>query len=207
MRCLLLLAATMLAACARPPRPIAGDFPAVQVADVQSGAHAGERVRWGGVIVETRPEQDQTCFEVVGLPLDARARPRIVDQTYGRFEACAPGFYDPEIYEPRREVTIIGAVQDVQAGKVGGYEYRFPRMAAELVYLWPDRPDPRYYPYYGAYPYWDAGPSWGFGWGVGWSGGWHDHHGGWDGGHGDWDGGGGGGGHGGAGGGPMIHQR
>jgi outer membrane lipoprotein len=53
---------------------------------------------------------------MVSLPLDARARPRIVDQTYGRFEACAPGFFDPEIYEQRREMTVVGTVQDRPGG-------------------------------------------------------------------------------------------
>jgi outer membrane lipoprotein len=174
-RAVLLLALVMLAACMRPPRPIAGDFPPVQVTDVQGGAHVGERVRWGGIIVETRPEQDQTCFQIVSLPLDARARPRIVDQTYGRFEACASGFFDPEIYQARREVTVVGTVQDVVAGSIGGHEYRFPGVAAETVYLWPQRPD--YYPYYGGDPYWDPWPMGGWGWGVGWYGGWHGHHG------------------------------
>jgi outer membrane lipoprotein len=196
----LLIGVVMLAACARPPRPIAGDFPSVQVPDAQSGAHTGERVRWGGMIVQTRPETDRTCFEMVSLPLDARARPRIVDQTYGRFEACAPGFYDPEIYQQQREVTVVGTVEDVVAGNIGGYDYRFPRVAAETVYLWPERPDPRYYPYYGGYG--GVWPGWGWGLGVGWAGGWHGD---WDGGHGNWGGGDGGGG--GGGGGPMIHHR
>jgi len=74
-RAILLLVAMTLAACAHPPQPIDGQFPPVQVTDVQRGQHAGERVRWGGVIVETRPEQDRTCFELVSLPLDGRARP------------------------------------------------------------------------------------------------------------------------------------
>jgi outer membrane lipoprotein len=189
-KAVLLLVATTLAACAHPPQPIDGRFPPVQVPDVQGGQHTGERVRWGGVIVETRPEQDRTCFELVSLPLDARARPRVVDQTYGRFEACAPGFYDPEIYEPRREVTVVGTVQDVVTGKVGEYDYRFPRLAAEMVYLWPPRPDPG--AYYGVYPYWDPWPysGWGWGWGVGWNADWH----------GGWHGGGGGGG-------PMVHHQ
>jgi outer membrane lipoprotein len=166
------MTAAMLAACARPPRPIAGEFPSVQVADVQRGDHTGERVRWGGVIVETRPEQDRTCFELVSLPLDGRARPRLVDDTYGRFEACAPGFYDPAIYQERREVTVVGAVQDVVTGKVGDYDYRFPRVAAETVYLWPERPDPSVV-YYGAYPYWNPWPYWSVGWGVGWNADWN----------------------------------
>jgi len=52
-RAILLLVAMTLAACAHPPQPIDGQFPPVQVTDVQRGQHAGERVRWGGVIVET----------------------------------------------------------------------------------------------------------------------------------------------------------
>src|SRR5262249_54201031 len=141
------LALVMLAACVRPPRPLEGDFPPVQVPDVQRGEHVGERVRWGGVIAETRPEQGQTCFEIVSLPLAGNARPRLVDQTYGRFEACAQGFYDPQIYQEGREVTVIGTVQALRTGKVGDYDYSFPHVGAEMVYLWPERPEPRPYAY------------------------------------------------------------
>jgi outer membrane lipoprotein len=86
---------------------------------VQQDRYVGEHVRWGGVIVETMPRADETCIEVVSLPLDRRARPRLVDDSFGRFRGCVPGFYDPEIYAPEREVTVVGTVQGVERGRVG----------------------------------------------------------------------------------------
>jgi outer membrane lipoprotein len=153
-----MLAVATLAACMRPPRPLEGEFPPLTVADAQQGEHAGERVRWGGTIVATRPERDRTCIEVVSKPLDRRARSILTDQTYGRFEACARGFYDPEIYAEGREVTVVGTIEGTRAGKVGDYDYPFPRVDAEWVYLWPERRPERAY-YYDPYPWY---PWWGW---------------------------------------------
>ena len=202
MRIVLLLAVVAVAGCS-PPARIAGDFPRVNVLDVQQGGYVGERVRWGGVIVETKPVETETCMQVVSLPLGRRARPRIdADRSFGRFLACAPAFYDPEIYAAEREVTIVGTITGVERGKVDEQEYDFPRLAAEAVYLWPERARRDYgeaygpygYPYYGGpygypydygyYPYWgwwggSYGPRW-YGWyGSGWHGGdWYGGHGG-----------------------------
>ena len=153
----------VLFGCARPPLEIAGTFPPLRVADAQQGGHVGERVRWGGRIVTTTPERNRTCFEVVGYDLDRRARPREGDETQGRFVACANGFYDPEVYASKREVTVVGTIEGTAPGKVGQYEYPFTRIAADAVHLWPERPplDPAR-AYYGGpawYPYW-----WGWGW-------------------------------------------
>jgi outer membrane lipoprotein len=158
----LLLALVALAACARPPQRLAGEFPPIAPADVQQGGHVGEHVRWGGLIVATTPREDETCIEVVSLPLDRRARPRLVDETFGRFRGCVPGFYDPEIYAVDREVTVVGTVEGVERGTVGEQAYDFPRIAAEAVHLWPERPPYAYGPYamsvYGFYPWY---PFWG----------------------------------------------
>jgi outer membrane lipoprotein len=160
---LLVLAA--LAACARPPRNLAGDFPRTTVADAQQASYAGARVRWGGTIASTNPGRDETCIEVVSRPLDRRAHPRDTDVTYGRFRACAPGFYDPQVYGPDREVTVVGTIEGTQPGKVGEYDYPFPRVAIEEIYLWPKPPpyERVYYPDPLWYPWW--------GWGWGWYGG------------------------------------
>ena len=138
------------------------------VSDAQWRDASGERLRWGGEIVQTTPATDETCIEIVSMPLDRRAEPRRVDQTYGRFVACAPGFYDPAIYAVERKVTVVGTVDGFVDGEVGDRGYRFPRVRAETVYLWPVLPpvppvvyDP--WPYYG----W-GGPFWGFGWRGAW---------------------------------------
>jgi outer membrane lipoprotein len=117
-------------------------------------------VRWGGAIVNVRPGRDATCFEIVSKPLDPQARPRDGDETFGRFVACVPGFYDPAIYAPQRELTVTGTLAEPMQRQVGEYDYRFPVVKADTVYLWPRRErvawgGTLWWPY----PYW--------GWGVG----------------------------------------
>jgi outer membrane lipoprotein len=172
MRGIVLGLLVLWSACARPPAALRGTFPPLGVRDAQQEGQVGERVRWGGQIVATHPANDETCLEVVAKPLDREAHPMRTDQSDGRFLACAPGFYDPEVYAPGREVTVVGTVAGSEMRRVGGYQYRSPRLNAETVYLWP-RIDPRAayaypYPYYDD-PFWDPwwGPGWGPWWGVG----------------------------------------
>jgi outer membrane lipoprotein len=165
----LLLALVVAVGCVRPPADLAGTFPPVTVRDAQAAPRAGERVRWGGEIVTATPAKDETCFEVVSRPLDAQACPRDTDETLGRFLACAAGFYDPAVWAPGRDVTVVGAIEGVETRKVGDFDYPFPRVRADVVHLWPRQEDVVYEPYPG--PYWGGywGPGWGWGWGWGWS--------------------------------------
>jgi len=147
--------------CATVPKPLAvGAFAEVTPGVAQSSDHfVGQRVRWGGSIANTEPGKNETCFEVVSHPLDSNARPLETDMTEGRFIACAPGFYDPEVYAKGREVTIIGNIQGATVRKLGEYEYRYPQISAETIYLWPKLLPYSYYgsphPYYNNYePYW-----------------------------------------------------
>jgi outer membrane lipoprotein len=138
---------------------------ATGVDEAQQGGYDGQPVRWGGRIVKSTPGPEQTCIEVVSLPLDAQTRPREIDATTGRFVACGSGFYDPAIYAADRDVTVVGTLDGSQQGKVGDLDYRYPRVAAETIYLWPQ---PQSYPYYyGGGPYWYP-YAWGYpyGWGY-----------------------------------------
>jgi outer membrane lipoprotein len=152
------LALLAAAACAKPPPLLQGTVVEIGVRQAQQQDMNGTRVRWGGRIVSTTPQADVTCVEILGLPLDRRARPLDVDTSEGRFMACAPGFYDPEVFAPKREVTVTGALGGRVAGKVGELDYQFPKVEADVVYLWPERVQAVAYP---AYPY-----------GWGWYGGW-----------------------------------
>lgn len=149
------------ASACTPPARLRGPVADVTPRDAQAGVGIGERVRWGGVIVSVKPGRTMTCFEILSRPLDVQARPLDTDDTDGRFIACARGFYDPEVYKEGREVTVIGTVRPPTTGEIGEYEYEYPRLDAEVVYLWPERrrdyPPPYYYD-----PWW--GPYWGFGW-------------------------------------------
>ena len=159
-----------LAACATVPAPLQGQFSTATPRDAASAA--GSAVRWGGEIIKVEPKTDATCFEILARELDSSARPRESDAPGGgRFIACRNGFYDPEEFDRGRDLTVIGHVTGTDHGKVGEFDYAYPHVAADAIYLWPKRAryvrspyyDPWFYgPYWGGFgPYW--GPMWGGG--------------------------------------------
>ncbi len=168
---MLLLATTsaLLGACATAPKPLQGAFTPITPRDAVASTQPGTSVRWGGRIVETKPGQNSTCFQLISRPLSGSGRPlsSAPDATDGRFIACRAGFYDPAVFTEGREVTFIGRVDGVESTRIGEYDYRLPRMSADVVYLWPEvreveiRPSPFYDPFWG--------PRWGGYWGYrGW---------------------------------------
>ncbi|MGA9420847.1 MAG: Slp family lipoprotein [Rhodanobacteraceae bacterium] len=175
---LTVLLAGTLGSCATVPVPLQGKFNAVAPNDVVKSEHTGQHVRWGGEIISVKPKSDRTCFEILDRELGATARPRerAGDASGGRFIACRSGFYDPELFQRGREATVVGRVTGTETGKVGEYDYTYPLVSADAIYLWPERPvyqrsyydSPFFYdPYWGG-PYW-GGPFWGygtFGWGA-----------------------------------------
>jgi len=155
----------LFAACASPPPPLAsGPFAVVDHMQAVSGVARGTRVRWGGTVVATTPRAAETCFEIVAHPLDRTGRPYATDTTAGRFIACAAGFFDPAVYRLDREVTVVGTVAEAEEGRIGEFPYRYPKLTASTVYLWPERhaeygptwyPDPFWTPsYYGPWYPW-----------------------------------------------------
>lgn len=172
--------------CAATPRPLQGDFFAPITPDEAALEHrTGAYVRWGGQILSTSHDENETCFDVLSRPLDSRAKPERTDAMEGRYRACAPGFYDPAVYEEGRAITTTGVVVREATQHFDSFELQMPVVRADVVYLWPRRihygsPYP-FYPYYGwgwggapyfAYgsrwgPYW--GPWWGARWGAPWA--------------------------------------
>ena len=153
--------AMLLSACVTTPAQLQGTYSAIEPEQAAKQEVPGEAVSWGGKIVDVHTEKLFTCFEIVGAPLDSSGRPREVDDSNGRFLACRDGFYEPEVFKEGRELTISGKIDGYETRKVGDYDYRYPRVAAEVVYLWPERIDHDYHDHY--HGYW--GPGWGWGWG------------------------------------------
>jgi len=136
----LAIATVLLAACASQPKPLQGDFAQITPRDATVNDSTGAMVRWGGRIVRTEPLANHTCFEMISTKLSTFGRPYwAADDTGGRFIACRTGFYDPAVFEVNREVTFTGRIDGYENRQVGQYEYRFPRVAADVVYLWPVR--------------------------------------------------------------------
>jgi outer membrane lipoprotein len=150
-----------LGACATVPTPLQGQFPPTTPQEARAGTIAGP-VRWGGEILNVDTRADQTCFEILARELDSTARPIRRDPSDGRFIACRNGFYDPEEFKKGRSITIVGQLNGTENGKVGEFNYTYPRVAAEAIYLWPERPLYANTPYYDPWgPWWGYGPYWG----------------------------------------------
>ena len=160
------VATLALSACATAPKPLQGQFSTVSPRDSVAQKQTGTPVRWGGRIIETIPGQGETCFQMIARPLNGNGRPSTTsaDASDGRFLACRAGFYDPAVFTPGREVTFIGRVEGTETVRIGEYDYRLPRLAADVVYLWPEVREVEVvvppHPYWGPYwrPYW--GPWW-----------------------------------------------
>jgi len=124
------LLALGLGACATIPQELTGTYTTITPENATAVA-PGTRVRWGGDIIQTEPQERATCFFVLGEPLD--------------------------VYAKGREITVTGTVSGSETRKVGDYDYAYPRVDADVVYLWPKRPmyapSPYYDPFYG--PFYD----------------------------------------------------
>jgi outer membrane lipoprotein len=133
---LIAIALTLLTACATIPEALRGDFTEV-TPEAALGTNA--TVRWGGRIIDVWPTGQETCLEILGKPLDARARPRATDREIGRFRACQPDFLDPAVFAAGREVTVTGRITGEETRTLGEYAYRMPKLAIEQLLLWPER--------------------------------------------------------------------
>ena len=132
--------AASLAACATAPRPLQGQFTPLTPREAVERDATGTVVRWGGRIVEVEPQANRTCFHMISTRLDVSGRPYWAsDDVGGRFVACRTGFYDPAVFERNREVTFTGRIDGYETRRIGQYDYRLPRVAADVVYLWPVR--------------------------------------------------------------------
>lgn len=145
-RSVLLLAVLSLGACVSVPEQFRGEYPALAPQEV-SASNIGQQVRWGGVILDTRPDQSTTCFEVLSRPLSSSMRPVDSDRTLGRFIACKDGFHDPEVFARGREVTLVGTIERLDVRKVGEFDYPYPVVLAGFMSMWPERQDVIIYEY------------------------------------------------------------
>jgi outer membrane lipoprotein len=117
------------------------------VRDVQHGVSSdhGDTVRWGGVIANVNNLEKTTWIEVVQLPLKSSGRPTNSDVSQGRFLVKVEGFLDPAIYAAGREFTVVGILSGMTDGKVGDFDYKFPVVASQGYYLWPQIREKDYY--------------------------------------------------------------
>ena len=99
--------------------------------------HKGKTVLLGGTIIDTRNSPDRTSIIVLQRPLGFRNKPTSEDISRGRFILYVVGFFDPVIYHPGREITVVGSVLGKEVRPLGEIEYTYPVIEKKELYLWP----------------------------------------------------------------------
>jgi len=142
--------------------------------------YTGQQVRWGGLLLATENRVDATWLTILARPLGADGEPGYSDDSLGRFIAIVPEFLDPQVYAPDRLVTVTGTLTHSESGMVGDHAYRYPVVAAQAWYLWPEPAVVPYgAPYYGGWydpwygPWW-YGPGYAPWYSPWWHGSWYD---------------------------------
>jgi outer membrane lipoprotein len=131
--------ALAIGGCASIPKPLQGNFAPMDPDAATQHDATGQNVRWGGTIAAVESLSGETCFQLVGRPLSDEARPIRSDRSEGRFLACRQGFYEPQVFAQGRIITVTGHVVGYETRKVGEFDYRQPKVAADVIYLWPRR--------------------------------------------------------------------
>ena len=98
--------------------------------------HVGEVVLLGGKIIETNVNSNYSEIAVLQLPLDGGDRPRIEDQSEGRFLIRSEELLDPAVYTEGTAITVVGKIIGSEARKVGEYNYIYPVLKPIEIKLW-----------------------------------------------------------------------
>ena len=146
-----------LSACASsiPPDIRVAPTQAPTLAQLRSNPdqYVNQQLRVGGVILKVNNRRQESRIIVVAMPLSGEGKPKISDQTQGRFVALIKGFAEPEVFKKHRRITVVGRFLRMQTKKIGGYDYDYPVIAVDDYYLWPRQRKIKTTPNYLLWPY------------------------------------------------------
>ena len=132
--------AAALAACASTPIDLEerGAAPAPVTASevADASAPAEGEVLWGGTIIASTPLESGSQLEIVAYPLDRTQRPQLGRASEGRFLVESGDYLEPLDFAEGREVTVLGALEGVEEGRVGEARRDFPVVRATDLHLW-----------------------------------------------------------------------
>lgn len=135
------LLSLLLAACAGGPAYDTRDV-VITVTPQQAIAEyqhlKGEKVLWGGVIINSTNLQNSTLLEILAYPLDSNQKPNQSKRPLGRFLAEQQGYLETMDYTDGKLVTVTGSLISIKQGRVGESDYQYPLIDIENIYLWPD---------------------------------------------------------------------
>ena len=93
-------------------------------------------VLWGGQVIGITNRSNGSEITVVQIPLDTDSYPMDINQSKGRFIAKNGGFLDPEIYDKKSRITVIGQVTGKETRLVGETQYTYPILDIKQIHVW-----------------------------------------------------------------------
>lgn len=99
-------------------------------------AFQGKTVLFGGDIIKTENSPDKTLIVVLQRSLNSDKKPSGGDRSAGRFIVSVPGFMDPAIFQPGRQITVVGVVAGKEVRALDDIEYSYPVIDKRHLYLW-----------------------------------------------------------------------
>ncbi len=133
---ILLIFVTSLSACVTVPTVLQGDYSTLTPAGSKSKHPMNVPVRWSGLIINTVNREDKTCFEIVQTQTDKSTRPnKVIPKNSSRFIACKDGFMEAHAFN-KRLVTITGKLVAYSKQNIDEYEYEYPVVKTDVIYIW-----------------------------------------------------------------------
>jgi len=100
----------------------------------------GQKVIWGGTILDTKNLESSTQLEVLSYPLSRSHQPQLEQKPMGRFILIYPGYLEPTTYAQGRLLTVLGTFTEIRKGTVGESSYSYPLINSEKLQLWNNPP-------------------------------------------------------------------
>lgn len=141
----LLFTTVLIAACASQPsfKDEGIDHTLTPALAKQDRITMGEKVIWGGTILNSENLKDKTRLEILSYPVDQKGRLKKDAEPGGRFYALYDGYLETAEYRKNRWVSLTGQYAGTDSGKVGEADYTFPVVNISQLYLWPVEPTHR----------------------------------------------------------------
>ncbi|MEE9320899.1 MAG: Slp family lipoprotein [Granulosicoccus sp.] len=129
----------MLASCVSQPLKTETELTEITAAEAaeETQLPAGT-VLWGGVILGSSNLAESTQLEILAYPLDKRQRPMTTRDALGRFLIESEGYLETANYADGRLVTVLGELDKLVDGTIGGAKYVYPavKAAPDKLHLW-----------------------------------------------------------------------
>lgn len=148
MKFYLILISLLLGACSTlPPAFKDPHITNISYAEVNADIKSYKKtlVRWGGVIVDVKSDENFSWMEVIFYPLDYYGRPKINKPSEGRFVIKSPEFLDPKNYAKNREIIAVGIIEGKTEHTDSHMSSSLPLIKATAIHLWPINYRDNYY--------------------------------------------------------------